>query len=222
MWRSYHGVAPSIATSTPRDTVRIMNPKDAPASDLVNRPSAADTSPCSTRWWPWARPVLALAAVLGFGAWCVGLPAQAASLATSSASLAVDSLSTSVGVFSGAVSGLASSSSPGRGKVAQGAYRIRWVQALNGVPARVLLDLHPIEPHEAEGAQPWQLRLPAEVVAASALEAGAVVAVRERPYGFGLWQLGAAQPFYLVVQDQWAQALQRRTVGGDPATPSSR
>ena len=164
-------------------------------------------------WHRWLRVALALSAVMAFGVYCVGLPVQAASLAASSASSALDSLSTSVGAFSNAVSGVSTSSSGG-GKVAQGEYRIEKAQTLPGVPMRVALDLEPAQAASPQGARAWQLRLPAEVVAAAELEPGQVLAVRDRPYGFGLWRAGAAQPFYLVVQDDWMQALQVRPVDG--------
>ena len=154
---------------------------------------------------------LALAAVLAFGVYCIGVPVQAASLAASSASSAVDSLSTSIGAFSNAVSGVSTSSSGG-GKVAQGDYRIERSQDLPGAPARVALDLEPSESAHAPGAAAWQLRLPADVAAAAELGPGQVLSVRERPYGFGLWRAGAAQPFYLVVRDDWMQAWQARPV----------
>lgn len=160
------------------------------------------------------RGALVLVAILAFSVYCIGLPAQAGSLAASSASSALDSLSTSVGAFSNAVSGVSTSSSPGGGKVAQGDYRIEQAQPLPGRPARIALDLQPSDEAVAQGARAWQLRLPAEVAVAAALEPGQVLAVRDRPYGFGLWQAGAEQPFYLVVRDDWMQALQARPVDG--------
>jgi hypothetical protein len=165
-------------------------------------------------WLPCLRAGLVLAAVLGFGAYCIGLPVQAASLAVSSTSSAVDSLSTSVGTFSGAVSAVSTSSSSGRGKVAQGEYRIEAAQDLPGLPARVALALQPTASAVDAGAQPWQLRLPAQVAASVELRPGAVLEVRERPYGLALWQAGADQAFYLVVQDEWWQAMQVRAVDG--------
>jgi hypothetical protein len=165
---------------------------------------------------------LAVALVIVFGAVCIGLPAQATSLAASSASSALDSLSTSVGVFSNAVSGISTSASPGGGKVAQGDYRIERAQAWPGYPARVALDLQPSEDARAAGAQAWQLRLPADVAQTASLEAGQWLAVRERRYGFGLWRSGAEQPFYLVVHDEWARALQARPVDAGAATASDR
>lgn len=163
----------------------------------------------------WGKSLLVLAIVAGFGVWCIGLPAAAASLATSSASSALDSLSTSVGVFSNAVSGVSSSSSLGGGKVAQGDYRIEQARELPGLPGRaamVALDLRADEPDAGAALQPWQLRLPAGVATAQGLQAGQLVTVRERTYGFGLWHAGAVQPFYLVVHDEWAQALQAQPV----------
>ena len=98
--------------------------------------------------------------------------------------------------------------------MAQGEYRIEQAHALPGTPARIELDLRPLEASAAQGARAWQLRVPTEVAAAAALEPGHVLAVRERPYGFGLWQAGADQPFYLVVRDDWMRALQALPVDG--------
>lgn len=163
--------------------------------------------------WPQVfRAALVLGAVLGFGAYCIGVPALAASLAASSASSAVDSLSTSVGASSNAVSGVSRSSSPGGGKVAQGEYRIERTAVLADAPGRTAVDLQPTGDAAAAGAQAWQLRLPTEVAARAELQSGLLVAVRERPYGFGLWRQGVDEPFFLVVRDEWAQALQARPV----------
>lgn len=180
------------------------------ASSKTNAQAAESSAGLNKTWLLKAAVVVALFAA--FGVYCVGLPAQAASLATSSASSALDSLSTSVGVFSNAVSGVSTSSSPGAGKVAQGEYLIEQAQALAGSPSRMAVNLLPTEAAAAEGAQPWQLRLPSDVFAGAELEPGHMLAVRERPYGFGLWRSHDAQPFYLVVHDTWANALQARPV----------
>ena len=180
------------------------------------QPAAAPASGSQERTRSWRRGLRAagaLAALLAFAAVCIGVPVQAASLAASSASSALDSLSTSVGAFSTAVSGLSASSSGAR-KVAQGDYRIERTQGWEGTPERVALDLQPSAAAAAGGAQPWQLRIHAGVAAAAELEAGQWVTVRERPFGFGLWRPGAERPFYLVVQDDWIEALRVRGVNG--------
>ena len=181
------------------------------------QPAAAPASGSQERTGSWRRGLraaLTLGALLAFAAVCIGVPVQAASLAASSASSALDSLSTSVGAFSTAVSGLSASSSPGARKVAQGDYRIERTQGWAGTPKRVALDLQPSAAAAAAGAQPWQLRIHAGVAASAELEAGQWVTVRERPFGFGLWRQDAERPFYLVVQDDWIEALQARPVNG--------
>lgn len=180
-----------------------MNPKDeqtsSPARGLFHAPRLG-------------KALLVLTIVAAFGVWCIGLPAQAGSLASSAASSALDSLSTSVGVFSNAVSGVSTSSSPGGGKVAQGDYRIERANTVDAATPRVALGLQPTDDSVATGARAWELLLPAAVATAAALEPGQVLTVRERPYGFGLWRAGSEQPFYLVVHDDWAHALQARPV----------
>jgi hypothetical protein len=174
-------------------------------------------------WAPGPAQALRLVAfVASYALWSIGLPAQAGSLTSSAASSALDSLSTSVGVFSGAVSGVSTSSSPGGGKVAQGDYHIERATTLEGTPARLALRLQAVRepaaagdawgPPDAPQGRGWTLRLPQAVALAQALEPGQVLTVRERPYGFGLWKAGQAQPFYLVVHDTWAQALQAHPV----------
>lgn len=184
------------------------------------RRSQGSPSRASTQRLPKALLVAAFAA--SFGVWCIGLPAQAGSITSSAASSALDSLSTSVGVFSGAVSGVSTSSSPGGGKVAQGDYRIERATAMDGTPMRMALRLQAVPEPTAAGAvwappdaphgRAWTLQLPQAVVVVQALEPGQVLTVRERPYGFGLWRTGQAQPFYLVVHDVWAQALQAHPI----------
>lgn len=183
----------------------------SPEGESTLNSNATETPAGLSKMWL-LKAAVVMALFGAFSVYCVGLPAQAASLATSSASSALDSLSTSVGVFSNAVSGVSTSSSPGGGKVAQGEYRIEQAQALPGSPARMAVTLQPTQASAAEGAQPWQLRLPADVFSAAELQPGQVLAIRERPYGFGLWRSQDAQPFYLVVHDTWAQALQARPV----------
>lgn len=196
-----------------RDTHDTPVPPSSAAHAEAGNGAAPDPVPAPT-WLPWLRAGLVLAAVLGFGLYCIGLPVQAASLAVSSASSAVDSLSTSVGTFSGAVSAVSTSSSSGRGKVAQGQYRIQTAQDLPGLPARVALDLQPTQTAADGGARAWRLRVPTAVAASAELRPGGLLEVRERPYGLALWQAGADQPFYLVVNDDWWQAMQLRAVDG--------
>lgn len=182
------------------------------ANMKINDQRASSTAPQTFGWPRLGKALLVLAIIASFGVWCIGLPAQAGSLASSAASSALDSLSTSVGVFSNAVSGVSTSSSPGGGKVAQGDYRIERARAVEGLTPRVALGLQPTDEAASAGARPWKLQLPAGVATDAALEPGQLLTVRERPYGFGLWRAGADQPFYLVVHDDWAQALQARPI----------
>ena len=109
--------------------------------------------PCGKRFVGIRRVLVVLAA-------CAA--AAGAQAAGSIASLALDSLSTSVGVSSQSISGVVSSGSSGRDKVAQGPYRI---QALVRQPDAdgderrwVWVGLDPVGE-----AAPWTLRLPAPV-----------------------------------------------------------
>lgn len=156
----------------------------------------------------WRRTLPLPALLIGLALCCGVGPTQAASSAASSA---LEGLSTSVGVFSNAVSGLSSSASSGRNKVAQGEYRIEQTRTAAGAPALTEIDLQPTDP-TVTAAAPWTLRLPAEVVAAQGLEPGQRIAVRERAYGFALWRAQGREPFYLVVHDEWAQALESRAL----------
>lgn len=154
------------------------------------------------------------ALVLGL---CLGLmPARALLAASSAASSALESSGTSIGLSSDAISGASASSSPGGKKVAQGDYRIERARALEAGSARVALDLRP-EPQTLEqGAQAWQLRLPMALVAEQGLQPGQVLQVRTRHYGLALLRPGAEQPFYLVVDDTWARALQAQPLQDRP------
>jgi hypothetical protein len=98
--------------------------------------------------------------------------------------------------------------------VAQGHYRIEQIRLLPGVAeaGRVAIDLRPDEAEQGAALPAWQLRVPAQTAARAALEAGQLVYVRERAYGWAISRAGADEPFYLVVQDEWAQGLLARPV----------
>lgn len=166
-------------------------------------------------------------------------PAQAASSVTSSA---LDSLSASVGVASGALSGSVSSVSPGKAQVAQGPYRIAALQRPADAPQWVWLDLQPAQPpaggvgpvHPAPGRaaaqtdgpglmpEPWRLRLPAALADTAGLDTGQVLTVQTRPYGLGVWAQAGGVPLYLVLHDDWAQAMAVRPLDGDGERAAAR
>lgn len=151
--------------------------------------------PCGKRFVGIRRVLVVLAA-------CAA--AAGAQAAGSIASLALDSLSTSVGVSSQSISGVVSSGSSGRDKVAQGPYRI---QALVRQPDAdgderrwVWVGLDPVGE-----AAPWTLRLPAPVADGAGLAVGQVLEVRHRDYGLGLWPAGGGAALYLIVDDALAR-----------------
>ncbi len=159
---------------------------------------------------PRAGQALLLVTLVGLGPGPTGMTVQAANLAASLASSAVGNMSTSVGAFSTAVGALSKASLPGGKPVAQGLYRIEQVQVLQGAtqPLRLAIDLWPSGlPYGLEPRQAWQLRVPAGTATQAGLLPGQLLEVREQTYGWSVRHSGAAQPFYWVLNDEWAQAL---------------
>lgn len=135
----------------------------------------------------------------------LGLPALAASSASSASSQAG---SASVGSVSTSFE-KSSDSSAGDRKTAAGDYRLleMLAQAPNR-PGMARMRLQAL----AEGHAEFFLYLPQQAAEHSQLVAGAVVSVKERPYGFEFAKQHTQEAFYLVVADDWLRELQTRPV----------
>lgn len=122
-----------------------------------------------------------------------------ASSATSSAS---DSVSTSVGSLSDSLKNSSDSSS--KTEVAAGDYRVVEVVAVAERPGQLRLTLAAVQDDE----QPrLYLYLPETTVTQAGVDTGQTLTAQARPYGLAFAKAGAAQPFYLLMRDEWLQEL---------------
>ncbi|GAB1435813.1 hypothetical protein MASR2M32_20570 [Sphaerotilus sulfidivorans] len=150
----------------------------------------------------------ALSVLLALAQATAAVPVLAASTAASSAldsaSSAVGSLSTSIGQSSRSSSG---------GDLAAGDWRVTDVAALApdaAEPGRALLALTlQAEPGGAE----LVLKLPRVLAERQALDTGVLLNVRRQGWGFELARAGAAEPFFLVLDD-----MRHRELGSRPVT----
>ncbi len=159
--------------------------------------------------------------------------ASTAVLADSFASSASSAGSKSVGSLSDSIGASSNSSSPDK-KAAAGHYRIEQVAELADKPTHLRLHLMALDDAAAAGAL-W-LDLPRAAVQAQQLAVHAVIELRQRPYGMEVAHgastqhagrsippavQGAAQTtaptipnpaFFLLLADDWRQALETRAV----------
>jgi hypothetical protein len=138
----------------------------------------------------------------------LGAPAAHASASASSASS--EGISASVGSVSTSIEGSSTASSPGA-RTAAGPYRVIQVAAaLRAGFVRVAL-----EALEAPAGRPgFALWLPETNPQAALLAPGDVVVATAREYGLQFARAGAAEPFFLVVDDARLPELKTRPVGG--------
>ncbi len=188
---------------------------------MLARIPPLDVSPAMQHFLKNAMP-FAVAAALGLTI----LPVRADS--TSSASSAGSSASTSLGSSSASL-GKSTDSSSSKERVAQGHYTVVDMAAVEGQPDLVRLRLQalttpptPDQPvaqaqSQAPAAQSaFTLLLPREAVVRGQLAAGRTVAAHHRPYGLAFATVtpqGAADPFFLVLDDAWHRELASRPVG---------
>lgn len=147
-----------------------------------------------------ARAVAPLAVLLCAAA----APCMAASSAASSAS---ESLGASSGSISTSIEKSSASSSKDK-KVAEGDYRVVDIAAVAERPGTLRLRLQPAAGDDGE----FFLLLPRTVVSDAGLAAGAVVAVRHRPYGLEFAHGEPREAFFLALTDEWLRELQTTAV----------
>lgn len=146
------------------------------------------------------RHVLALAALAA----ACAIPAHAdsvASSASSAGSASSASISDSIG---------ASSNSSNRDRrVAAGDYKVIDIAQAPGKSETTRLTLRPVA---GTPAQEFTLDVPNRALAARAVDAGAIVHVNERVYGYEFAYADTKQPFFLALQDDWYRELGSRQV----------
>ena len=127
--------------------------------------------------------------------------ASSASSASSNAgSASVGSLSTSFEHSSQASSG------PNR--TAAGDYKLIEVAQAPDRPGMARMKLQAL----ADSRTEFFLYLPQQTAEQSRLDAGAVVTVKERPYGFEFARQATQEAFFLVLADDWMRELQTKVV----------
>jgi len=122
--------------------------------------------------------------------------------ASSFASSAADAGSSASGSLSDSLKG-SSNSSAGQ-KVAQGRYRVTEVAQADA--GKLTLKL------ARDGAEPVELTLPQQALAARAVNVGDEVQATPQPYGVAFAHADTAQTFFLVLDDAWHRELAAHVV----------
>jgi hypothetical protein len=132
------------------------------------------------------------------------LPAGAASSASSASS---EAGSASIGSVSTSFE-KSSESSTGDRRAAAGDYRLLELAQAPNRPGMARMKLQSLADEQAE----FFLYLPQPAAEQSRLAAGAVITVKERPYGLEFARQATQEAFFLVVADDWLRELQTRVV----------
>jgi hypothetical protein len=135
------------------------------------------------------------------------LAAASAGASTSASSASSEGVSASIGSVSTSIEGSSTLSSPA-GRTAAGPYRVVLVAAAPE-PGFVRVALEAVV-----GGHAFALRLPEANPEAARLASGDVVVATAREYGLLFSRAGAAEPFFLVVEDRRLPDLRSRPVGG--------
>ena len=171
-------------------------------------------------------------ALLAAAACCGGASAFALDLASSTASSASSAGSASVGSASDSLKG-SSNSSAGPRQMAAGEYRIIQLTASPEQPDHWRLTL--VGPETSMGAPAgtaergslapatapvpapaqWELMLPRAVVEREGLAPGRMLRAAPQAYGVSFAVADQAQPFFLVLTEEWQRELPARPVGAD-------
>jgi hypothetical protein len=148
--------------------------------------------------------VLGLACFTAAAAVTSSLPAQAESFASSASSAG----SASSASISDSISG-SSDSSGGDEKVAAGEYRVIDIAQTPGKPDTTRLTLRAVATGQARS---FYLDVPNRAMAQRHVNAGDVVQVNERVYGYEFAYADTQRPFFLALQDDWYRDLASRKV----------
>ncbi|HLL10875.1 MAG TPA: hypothetical protein VK570_07450 [Rubrivivax sp.] len=132
------------------------------------------------------------------------LPAGAASSASSASS---EAGSASIGSVSTSFE-KSSESSTGDRRAAAGDYRLLELAQAPNRHGMARMKLQSLADEQAE----FFLYLPQPAAEQSRLAAGAVITVKERPYGLEFARQATQEAFFLVVADDWLRELQTRVV----------
>jgi len=133
----------------------------------------------------------------------LALAAATAAQASSFASSAADAGSSASGSVSDSFK--ASSNSSGGGeKRAEGRYRVTEVAQVDAGKLRLKL--------AREGAEPVELTLPQQALAARTVNVGDEVQATPQPYGVAFAHADTGQAFFLVLEDAWHRELSARVV----------
>lgn len=133
----------------------------------------------------------------------LALAATTAAQATSFASSAAGAGSASSGSVSDSFKASSGSSSGGERR-AEGRYRVTEVAQADAGKLRLTL--------KREGAEPVELTLPQQALAARAVNVGDEVQATPQPYGIAFAHADTGQAFYLVLEDAWHRELAARVV----------
>lgn len=147
-------------------------------------------------------PLLARALCAAAFACAFTLPAHAASTAASSASSAGSASSGSVSDSIGA----SSNSSGGDDRVAAGQYRVIDIAQAPAKPGTTRMTLRAVA-NGMGAAREFTLDVPNRALAARGVQAGEIVQVNERVYGYEFAHADTRQAFFLALQDAWYREL---------------
>lgn len=134
----------------------------------------------------------------------LALAAQAALASSTTTSSAAEAGSSASGSVSDSLRG-SSNSSSGDERRAEGRYRVTEVAQADAA-GKLRLKL------EREGAEPVELTLPRQALAARAVAVGDEVQATPQPYGVAFAHADTGKAFFLVLEDAWHRELPARVV----------
>jgi hypothetical protein len=140
-------------------------------------------------------------------AWAA-MPALAVDLASSTASSASSAGSASLGSASDSLKA-SGNSSAGPRQMAEGDYRVVAVAEAAERPAQWRVTL---QAPAGGAADTWELLLPRAVAEREGLAGGQTVRATQQPYGVAFARAGQAQPFFLMLAEDWQRELPARPV----------